>query len=118
MMMRALVIDDSKFSRTIIIKDLQRFGITDISEAANGLEAIQKIDSGSYELITLDLIMPGMNGIEVLKYIKQKDASTRVIVCSSSDCSEIDTEADSRVGCLKKPFTSDKFMRLLSSQLG
>ena len=116
--MNALVIDDSKFSRMIIIKDLRAFGITDISEAANGLEAIQKIDSGSFELITLDLVMPEMNGIEVLKYIKQKDASTRVIVCSSSDCNEIDKEADSRVRCLKKPFDSDVFMRLLSSQLG
>ncbi len=81
--MRVLVVDDSQVIRNLIIKELQNLNIVHIEQAVDGEEAIRKINARPYDLVTLDLIMPKVDGTAVLQHIKEKSPRTRVVVCSS-----------------------------------
>ncbi|MDR3560278.1 MAG: response regulator [Negativicutes bacterium] len=113
--MKALVIDDSRLSRVMIAKELAQFGFQEIVEAEDGIVALEKIDLGRYDLITLDLVMPRKGGIEVLKYIRCKNPETPVIICTSSNYSEFEQEIGD-VWCIKKPFSSDELLQVLAKQ--
>lgn len=72
-MIEILIADDSETFRSTLLADLKGEGYQ-VDEARDGLEAIEKISSGkSYNLIILDVNMPGANGIEVLEQTKSKN---------------------------------------------
>lgn len=82
--MRVLIVDDSVVFRTSISTALSAVpGIEVAGTAANGEIALQKLAKGSIDLITLDMEMPGLNGIDVLKEIKRCGYDVKVIVFSS-----------------------------------
>src|SRR5437867_9303835 len=67
-MLRALIVDDEKFSRVSLKKLLKSYSrIEVIDEAADGVEAIEKIEAYKPDLVFLDIQMPGLNGFEVLR---------------------------------------------------
>ncbi|WP_457635252.1 chemotaxis-specific protein-glutamate methyltransferase CheB [Persephonella sp.] len=80
-MKKILVVDDSSFARKILSKIISDIGF-DVDTASDGEEALKKIFSQNYDLITLDMEMPGISGIELLKQIMGKKP-TRVIIISS-----------------------------------
>lgn len=118
--MRALVVDDSMTIRRIIIKALGIVGITDTTEAADGVEAIQALSQGEFDLVLLDWNMPRMTGIETLKNLRQSGKKTPVIM--------VTTEAEkSRVieaiktganDYLIKPFSPDQLAAKVKNVLG
>lgn len=82
--MKILVVDDSIVFRTQITASLS--GIPDVEvvgTAPNGRIALQKLEQLSVDLITLDMEMPEMNGLETLKEMRAKGFRTKVIVFSS-----------------------------------
>lgn len=82
--MKIMVVDDSVVFRTQIsqaLKDIE--GIEVCCVAANGRIAIQKLNQQHIDLITLDMEMPEMNGIETLKEIRQTNSTIKIIVYSS-----------------------------------
>jgi CheY-like chemotaxis protein len=68
---RVLVVDDDPTNREFLVRRLQRRGYT-ITTAASGLEALQQIDTHTFDLVLLDIMMPGMDGLHVLKQVRQK----------------------------------------------
>ncbi len=80
-MKKVLVVDDSSFARKILSRIISEMGFQ-VDTASDGEEAIKKALSENYDLITLDIEMPGKNGIEVLEQIMKKKP-TRVIIISS-----------------------------------
>ena len=66
--MRALVVDDEVDIRTLLIKMRFRRKL-DIAEAVNGQDAIVKLDAGDFELLILDLMVPGTDGFAVLDHL-------------------------------------------------
>jgi len=78
-----LVVDDSFIMRTLI-KDILSSDpeLQVVGEATNGLEAVEKVKLLQPDVILLDIVMPGMNGIECLKHIKLI-SNSRVIIVSS-----------------------------------
>ena len=65
-MVRALIVDDEKFSRVSLKKLLKPYSqIEVIGEAADGVEAIEKIEAQKPDLVFLDIQMPGLNGFQV-----------------------------------------------------
>jgi len=75
-----LVVDDVADNRSILTRRLQRFGF-DVSEADSGLAALELIEKGSFDLVLLDIMMPGIDGLETLRRIrKRKSASTLPII--------------------------------------
>ncbi len=78
-----LTIDDESYIRQSIKAYLEDFGFT-VFEAENGKKGIEIFNSNKIDLVLLDLRMPGMNGLEVLKIIKEKSPGTPLIVASGT----------------------------------
>lgn len=80
---RVLVVDDAEFSRTLISNLLQGGGYAVVGTAADGYEAVSLYEELAPDLVTLDLVMPGMDGLEALSEIVKAHPDARVVVCSS-----------------------------------
>jgi len=71
--MRALIIDDEEWARHALRRELEAIGGVEIaSEAANGIEALERIDELRPDLIFLDVEMPGLGGIEMLAQVRAR----------------------------------------------
>lgn len=81
--MKALVVDDSMTIRRIVIKALKMAGITDTTEAGDGTEAVQAVESDKFDVILLDWNMPNMSGIDTLRAIRQSRNQTPVIMVTT-----------------------------------
>jgi len=82
-----LVVDDSRMMRAALSRSLRELGFTNISEAVDGGDAINKLLEKSYDLMLLDMEMPVMNGMEVLAAMKldSRLGGVPVIVISAAD---------------------------------
>ena len=79
-MLKVLIVDDSSLIRKLITNQVKVFGdITVVGEAVNGIMAMEMVEELDPDVVLLDLHMPDMNGIEVLKEIKKSKKKT--IVC-------------------------------------
>jgi len=112
---RILIVDDSAFMRNIIKKILTINGYTDIYEASNGMEALQKYQECTPDLVTMDITMPIMDGIEALKNIKNFDPNAIVIMMSAMGQAVLVTEA---IKCgasdfIVKPFQAEKVIQTM-----
>lgn len=82
-MAKILVVDDAAFMRLTFKKIAEAQGHTVVGEAGTGMEAIEKFDELRPDLIIMDITMPGMNGIDALRRIKEIDSKAKVIICSA-----------------------------------
>jgi CheY-like chemotaxis protein len=81
-MKKIMVVDDEENIRFLYKEELEEEGFT-VELAKNGEEALDKLPTIQPDLITLDIKMPGMGGIEVLKRIREKDKHLPIILCSA-----------------------------------
>lgn len=72
-MPRALVVDDSKVMRDMIVACLRARADLSFLHAASGLEAIERLSLDAFDLMVLDLNMPDIGGIEVLEFVRGQD---------------------------------------------
>lgn len=79
----ALVCDDAAFMRAMIGDILTRAGLRVIGEAETGAEAVAKYRELRPDLVTMDIIMPDMNGIEAVREILALDPGARILMCSA-----------------------------------
>lgn len=79
---KILVVDDEDNIRLLYKEELQDEGY-DVDCARNADEALKKIESNIPDLITLDIKMPGMNGIDFLRLLKDQNRNIPVILCSA-----------------------------------
>ena len=68
--MKVAVVDDSRTLRKLLIRELNTMGITDISEAGDGNEALVLLREKTPDLMLLDMEMPELDGLGVLKVVK------------------------------------------------
>ncbi|MBF0376270.1 MAG: response regulator [Desulfamplus sp.] len=101
-----LVVDDEKNIRLTISHALDCLKIP-VETAANGEEAIQKLNTGEFEVVFLDLKMAGMNGIEILKIIRQEwpDIKVVIITAHGSISSAVEAMKIGAIDFIQKPFT-------------
>jgi two-component system chemotaxis response regulator CheY len=110
-----LVVDDSAMARKMLIKSLPAGWDVDVSQAANGLEAMEAYRAGKAAVMFLDLTMPDMDGFQVLEALRQEELNSMVIVVSA----DIQTVAQERVMSLgaiafvKKPVSADVLSAVL-----
>lgn len=90
---RVLVVDDSTFMRFRLREILESSGATVIGEAANGLEAIEKYQELRPDLVLLDITMPDIDGLTVLKKLLQLDPAGKVIMVSALSQKSVIMEA-------------------------
>ena len=79
-MTRILVADDSATIRKMVRASLQALGTSTFAEAASGLEAIEQLAIGPVSLLVLDLNMPDMHGIDVLRFVRQQPSMRQLPV--------------------------------------
>jgi len=77
-----MVVDDEENIRFLYKEELEDEGFA-VELAQNGEEALEKLPDFKPDLITLDIKMPGINGIEVLKRIREQDRKLPIILCSA-----------------------------------
>ncbi|MEE4356495.1 MAG: response regulator [Desulfococcaceae bacterium] len=76
---RVLIVDDETDFLNILVKRLTKRGIT-VFRAENGMDALELLEKEAIDVVVLDVRMPGMDGIQTLRAIKEKDAGTEVIM--------------------------------------
>jgi two-component system, response regulator, stage 0 sporulation protein F len=79
---RILLVDDEENIRFLFREELEEEGYQ-IDLASNGFEAIEKVKSSKFDLVVMDIKMPGMDGIQALNEIKNIDKDLPVILCSA-----------------------------------
>jgi two-component system chemotaxis response regulator CheY len=107
-MKKVLVVDDSATMRRMIIAALTTIGGIAFDQAVSGLEAIERITLESVDLVMLDLNMPDVHGLEVLRFIRAQDALRNLPVVILTTRGDDDSKAAAfREGAtlyLTKPF--------------
>ena len=109
--MRFLVIDDSMPMRRIVTNVLARLGHTDVVGAANGREALKKLETERIDFVITDWFMPEMSGIDFMRTLRTNDATRDipiVMVTANAAGSDVAEAASLGVnGYVLKPFTAD-----------
>lgn len=78
-----LVVDDAIFMRTVLRKMLTEASFDVVGEAGNGMQAIELAGELKPDIITLDITMPEMDGIEAIEGILKVSPETKIIMCSA-----------------------------------
>lgn len=103
---RVLIVEDEELIRRLLVIAIGRCGV-DVDEAADGVEALEKLATATYDVITLDLMMPRMNGFDLLESARLALAETIpvVFVTTAYDSETIRTVDPAVVhGVVRKPF--------------
>ena len=82
-MKRVLIVDDAAFMRMSIRTMLQNYDFEVVGEAENGLMAIEKYKELQPDIVTLDITMPEMDGLQALREIKKIDPAASVVMVSA-----------------------------------
>lgn len=117
MAIKVMIVDDAMFMRNMISDIFQgkKFGEEEyevVAEAENGIEAVEKYKEHMPDVVTMDIVMPEMTGIEALKEIMQINAGANVIMCSALGQDSLVMEAlDSGAkDFIVKPFQPEKVL--------
>ena len=124
MSFNVLVVDDSPPMRQVIKKVIQisGFDVGELLEAGNGKEALEVLSSHWVDVILLDIHMPEMDGIEMLRRLSEEDLWKRipVIVVTTEGREQVIEEAKrlGAKGYVKKPFNPEQIKEILMSVMG
>jgi two-component system chemotaxis response regulator CheY len=115
-MRRLLVVDDAVFMRKLICGVAAEAGWEVVGEAANGLEALALYDQLRPDLVTMDLVMPEMGGLEALRQIRAEDPNARVVVVTALDQKQalMDSIREGAIDFIVKPFERQRVLNLLA----
>jgi two-component system, chemotaxis family, chemotaxis protein CheY len=92
-MAKILIIDDAKFMRMTLSNILKKANHEIVGEGENGKEAVELYRALRPDVVTLDITMPIMNGLEAVKAIKQEDPNAKIIICSAMGQQKMVVEA-------------------------
>ncbi len=108
--LQILIVDDSLIMRKNLERNLKILGHEIIGEADGGRQGIDLYQSLSPDLVTMDITMPGMDGITAVKKIKEIDVETNIIMVTSHGQEAMVMEAlkSGAKGYMLKPVTADK----------
>ncbi|MDX9856320.1 MAG: response regulator [candidate division Zixibacteria bacterium] len=116
---KILIVDDEKWVREVFRDFCALTSAFDIDIAKSGAEALQKVTDTEYDLITLDLIMPEMSGLDALIDIKKKSPRVPVMVITGNATDKLVREAGVLGACrvMYKPVQLDEFIGELTRAL-
>jgi two-component system chemotaxis response regulator CheY len=117
-MARILIVDDSAMSRRILKRILESAG-HQITEAEEGMGAIERYFLEKPDVVMLDLVLKGITGLEVLEKIREMDRAARIVVASADiqkSTKEL-TERAGAVGFVTKPFNETDLLDTVQTAL-
>ena len=114
-MSKVLIVDDSRTSRRILRGVLERDGFEVLDEAANGEEGYLKYKQLQPDIVTMDITMPVMDGIESLSLIKHANADAKVVMITAAGQKEKMVDALKRGAdeFITKPFNETEVITAL-----
>ena len=110
-----LIVDDAAFMRMMIKDILVNAGLQVIGEAENGLQAVEKYQELKPDLVTMDITMPELDGIQALKRIREIDPGANVIMCSAMGQQALVLEAiqSGAKDFIVKPFQKERVVETI-----
>ena len=118
-MAKVLVVDDTLFMRTALSNLLQEWGFEVVAQAANGREAVNLYKEHSPDLVTMDVTMPVMSGIEALKLIMHDDPEAKIIMITALGQQRIIVDAleNGAKDFITKPFQPENLKEVVFNVL-
>lgn len=115
-MAKVLVTDDTAFMRMQLRDMITELGHEVVGEAENGRVSVEKYEKLQPDLVTMDITMPEMDGLEALKTIKQNYPEAKIIMCSAMGQKKmvLDAIQAGAKDFLIKPFTKERVEEALS----
>jgi len=116
---RVLVVDDAIFMRKMISDILEGNGMEIVGEADTGALAVEKYKELKPDLVTMDIIMPEMNGIDAVRTIMSNDSQAKIVMCSALGQQALvqDALAAGAKDFLIKPFNPSRVIEVVSKIL-
>ena len=117
---KILLVDDAAFMRKMIKETLSKNGYTELFEAVDGADAVEKFSEIGPDLVIMDITMPNMDGLEALKAIRAKDGNANVVMCSAmgQESMVMDAVRSGAKDFIVKPFKPDRVLKTVTSILG
>ncbi len=114
-MKKVLIVDDAVFMRNTLKMMLERNEFEVIGQAENGEEAIDQFIKLKPDVVTMDITMPKMSGLEALIKIKQMDPNAKIVMITAMGNESMVKEAilNGAVNFIVKPFQEDKVVEVL-----
>ncbi|HEX2187606.1 MAG TPA: response regulator [Longimicrobiaceae bacterium] len=115
-----LICDDAIFMRTMIGDILTQAGFQIVGEAETGLQAVEKYRALKPDLVTMDIVMPDMGGIDAVREIVKDDPNAKVLMCSAMGQQALVIEAI-QAGArdfVVKPFQPSRVLEAVQRVLG
>lgn len=117
---KILIVDDAAFMRMMIKEILTKNGYSVVGEASDGAQALEKYKELKPDLVTMDITMPEMDGIQALKEIRANDTGAKVIMCSAmgQQAMVIDAIQAGARDFIVKPFQAERVIEAIRKALG
>lgn len=114
-MKRVLLVDDAMFIRNSLKIILEKNGYEVVGQADDGLQAIKLFETLKPDLVTMDVTMPNMDGLEALQAIRRLDKAAKVVMITAMGKEEIVRQAimEGATNFIVKPFNEDKVMSVM-----
>ena len=119
-MAKILIVDDAAFMRMMIKDILEKNSFEIVGEANNGIVAVDLYKKEKPDVVTMDITMPDMDGIEAVKQIKAYDPNAKIVMCSAMGQQSMVMEAI-RAGAkdfIVKPFQADRVLEAIKKVIG
>ena len=117
---RVLVVDDAAFMRMMLKDILTKNGFEIVGEAENGVVGVATYQKLKPDVVTMDITMPEMNGIDAVKAIKTLDASAKIVMVSAMGQQSMVIEAIQAGASdfIVKPFQPERVVDALTKVIG
>ena len=119
-MAKILIVDDAAFMRKVIRDTLTKNGFTDLHEAVDGKDAVEKYIELQPDLVLMDITMPNMDGLEALKKIRENDGNAQIVMCSAmgQESMVIDAIKAGAKDFIVKPFKPERILSTVDGLIG
>src|SRR5439155_9686061 len=118
---RVLVVEDSAAMRSFVTAALEQGGPFDVTTCGSGFEALRALPRAHFDLIITDINMPDINGLELVKFVRESERHRQVpLLIISTQSSEKDRERGLALGAdgfLAKPFKPDELRDAVAASL-